>query len=77
MFHEAFMHGTFVCIVTEFCNDGDLDQKIKKAAEVDMPFSQPQILDWLVQLTMALQHLHERHVVLLCACVCVCVCVCV
>eukprot|EP00048_Salpingoeca_helianthica_P005629 m.89750 g.89750 ORF g.89750 m.89750 type:complete len:709 (-) comp13672_c0_seq2:22-2148(-) len=62
-FCDAFMEDDFVCIVTEYCEGGDLAGRIERQREQEKkPFALDTILDWFVQLTMALQHIHERKV---------------
>lgn len=70
-FHECFMMSSLpclsvpdsVCVVMSFCGGGDLHQKIKARADSgDGPFSEVQVLWWLVQCLLALRHMHERHV---------------
>eukprot|EP00940_MAST-03C_sp_MAST-3C-sp2_P000787 g787.t1 len=54
-FHENHLH-----IVMEYCQGGDLAQLIK--SRKDKPFSECQILDWFVQLCMAVDYIHSRHI---------------
>ena len=69
-FHECFLMPSLpclkepdsVCVVMSFCGGGDLHQLIKARAETGKPFSEPQVLWWLVQCLLALRHMHERHV---------------
>lgn len=46
-------------VVTEFCAGGDLCKKMQAQTRC---FDEQQILDWLVQICLALQHLHEKDV---------------
>ena len=48
-------------IVTEFADGGDLGQKIKKQKKV--PFSESQILDYITQICLALQHIHKKKII--------------
>ncbi len=59
-FADAFLENDFVCIVTEFCEGGDLASYITRVKEENAVVPQQQIMDWLIQLTMALQYMHER-----------------
>jgi NIMA (never in mitosis gene a)-related kinase len=43
-------------IVTEFCEGGDLHGYIGECRAAGKTISEDQVLDWLVQLAMALQH---------------------
>jgi len=60
-FHEN--RGRTLCIVMEYCESGDLLQQIEKARKRKQYISQSDILDWYVQLALALRHLHEeKHI---------------
>ena len=61
-FHESYIEKDFVCIVTEYCEGGDLAEKIETVKQQGSLIQQQQVLDWFVQLTMALKYLHERFV---------------
>ena len=45
-------------IVTEFADGGDLGQKIEQQKK--KPFSESQILDYITQICLALQHVHKK-----------------
>ncbi len=47
-----------LCIVMEYCDDGNLHKKIY-STEND-PYNEDQIIDWFVQITSALNHVHEK-----------------
>ena len=44
----------------DFCDSGDLHSRIQ--AQRGMLFNEDQILDWFVQITLALKHVHDRKV---------------
>ena len=48
-------------IVTEYADGGDLNQKIEKQKKV--PFSEAQILDYITQICLALQHIHKKKII--------------
>ncbi|XP_039505382.1 serine/threonine-protein kinase Nek2-like [Pimephales promelas] len=50
-----------VYIVMEYCAGGDLYKKMQ-AARNDGVFEKPEILDWFVQICLALQYLHEKNI---------------
>uniref|UniRef100_A0A6V7QXI6 non-specific serine/threonine protein kinase n=1 Tax=Ananas comosus var. bracteatus TaxID=296719 RepID=A0A6V7QXI6_ANACO len=52
--------GNSVCIVTSFCDGGDIAEKIKKARGV--PFSEERVCRWLAQLLLAVDYLHSNRV---------------
>ncbi|KAL3312990.1 Serine/threonine-protein kinase Nek3 [Cichlidogyrus casuarinus] len=47
-------------IVMEFCQGGDLYNKINN--QKPTLFTEGQILDWLVQISLALKHIHDRMI---------------
>ncbi|XP_071086198.1 serine/threonine-protein kinase Nek11-like [Haliotis cracherodii] len=61
-FHDSFIDGEFFCIITEYCDGGDLDIKIGDCKKSKTTFDEKSILDWLVQLLLAVQYMHSRRV---------------
>ena len=57
---ESFEEDGHLCIVTEFCEHGDLDQRLR--AQRGSPVAESQVLDWLAQLLLALLYIHKRKV---------------
>lgn len=51
-----------LCIVQDFCDGGTLQDQIVNAREKNSPFSEEQIMQWFIQMTMALQHIHSKKV---------------
>jgi NIMA (never in mitosis gene a)-related kinase len=49
-----------LCIVMEFADGGDLSNKVKNAHGVNFP--QDQILDWAIQIALALQHITSKRI---------------
>eukprot|EP00240_Pyramimonas_obovata_P016030 CAMPEP_0118942696 /NCGR_PEP_ID=MMETSP1169-20130426/36654_1 /TAXON_ID=36882 /ORGANISM="Pyramimonas obovata, Strain CCMP722" /LENGTH=283 /DNA_ID=CAMNT_0006887753 /DNA_START=73 /DNA_END=921 /DNA_ORIENTATION=- len=56
---DSFMHKNSVCIVTEYCESGDLYNKLKLCKKY---LNEERVVEWFVQLMFALQYLHERKV---------------
>jgi len=52
--------GTSVCIVTSYCEGGDMAERIKKARGV--LFSEERVCRWFTQLLLALDYLHCNRV---------------
>jgi len=46
----------------EYAQGGDLYTKIAKQKEKGQLFSERQILDWFVQMALALKHVHDRKI---------------
>ncbi|KPA77376.1 putative protein kinase [Leptomonas pyrrhocoris] len=49
-----------LCIVMEFAEGGDLCSRLKKNYRVNLP--ERQVLDWLIQLVLSLQYIHQRKI---------------
>ncbi|KAF8735867.1 hypothetical protein HU200_014413 [Digitaria exilis] len=56
----AYQEGTCVCIVTSYCEGGDMAERIKKARGV--LFSEERVCRWFTQLLLALDYLHCNRV---------------
>jgi NIMA (never in mitosis gene a)-related kinase len=49
-----------LCIVMAFADGGDLEGRVKQ--QNGRAFSEQQIVEWLVQICLALKHIHDRKV---------------
>merc|ERR1719161_682824 len=61
-YRESFLEDGWLCIVMDYCEGGDLGQKIKEAKSKNRPFSEDQVTRWLTQATLALKYIHEKHI---------------
>ncbi|XP_060557286.1 serine/threonine-protein kinase Nek11-like isoform X2 [Ruditapes philippinarum] len=61
-FHDSFIDGEYFCIVTEYCEGGDLDMKIQEYKKLKKQFDEKLVLDWFVQLLLAVHYMHSRRV---------------
>jgi serine/threonine protein kinase len=59
-YRDSFLDDEDLCIVMEYCEGGDLAARL--AARHDSPLTEEQLLQWLVQLALALHHVHDRGV---------------
>jgi NIMA (never in mitosis gene a)-related kinase len=49
-----------LCIVMDFADGGDLQSKIKERA--GRPFTEDEVLNWFVQICLAMKHVHDRKI---------------
>ncbi|XP_061198174.1 serine/threonine-protein kinase Nek11-like [Saccostrea echinata] len=61
-FHDSFIDGESFCIVTEYCEGGDLDCKINECVKNKQQLDSKLIMDWFVQLLLAVHYMHQRRV---------------
>lgn len=61
-YRESFMNKGCLCIVMDYADGGDLYAKITKQKQLGTGFTEEQILDWFVQICLAIKHIHERHI---------------
>ncbi|XP_050805347.1 serine/threonine-protein kinase Nek3 isoform X2 [Gopherus flavomarginatus] len=59
-YKESFEADGHLYIVMEYCDDGDLMQKIKY--QRGKLFPEDMILHWFVQMCLGVKHIHDRHV---------------
>ncbi|XP_054846378.1 serine/threonine-protein kinase Nek1 isoform X1 [Eublepharis macularius] len=60
LYRESFEEGGCLYIVMDYCEGGDLFKKIN--AQRGVLFSEDQIMDWFVQICLALKHVHDRKI---------------
>ncbi|XP_047674716.1 serine/threonine-protein kinase Nek1 isoform X3 [Tachysurus fulvidraco] len=58
-YKESFEESGCLYIVMDYCEGGDLFKKINNQKG---PFPEEQILDWFVQICLALKHVHDRKI---------------
>ena len=59
-----------LCIVMDYCDDGDLQSKIKAQAKTKSQsstgkpqyFTEEQVLDWFTQICLAIKHTHDKKI---------------
>lgn len=61
-FHESFFDGKYFCIVTEYCDGGDMDIILQEYKKTGESVVESQVIEWLQQLLKALRYLHHQHI---------------
>ncbi|XP_072709958.1 serine/threonine-protein kinase Nek11 isoform X3 [Ciconia boyciana] len=61
-FYASFVERDSFCIITEYCEGGDLDFKIQEYKESGKIFTQRQIIDWFIQLLFGVNYMHDRRI---------------
>ena len=62
-YHDSFVHrpSNHLCLVMTYCSGGDLHRKVQERKKAGTTFSEGRVTSWLLQVTLALQYIHERH----------------
>ena len=53
----------YFCIVTTFCEGGDIYNKIQNQKIKNEFFNEEQILNWLVQILLGIDHIHKNNII--------------
>nr|XP_054408572.1 serine/threonine-protein kinase Nek11 isoform X15 [Pongo abelii] len=61
-FHASFVEQDNFCIITEYCEGRDLDDKIQEYKQAGKIFPENQIIDWFIQLLLGVDYMHERRI---------------
>lgn len=61
-YRESFMEKRCLCIVMDYADGGDMYSKIAKQKQLGKGFPENQILDWFVQICLAIKHMHDRKI---------------
>ena len=61
-FHESFLENDCLCIVTEYCEGGDLDQRLKEMKKQNRALEEDQIVQWLIEILLAVQYMHKSRI---------------
>ena len=63
-YRESFMdkNNRCLCIVMDYADGGDLYTKIAQQKKLGKAFSEEQILDWFLQICLALKHIHSKRI---------------
>eukprot|EP01079_Euglenida_sp_SAG-EU17-18_P011321 gene11322-305_t len=58
-YYNCFEEHTCIHIVMEWADGGDLDKVVKRSRSL---LSEEKILDWFIQIVLALKHMHQRNI---------------
>ncbi|XP_032929870.1 serine/threonine-protein kinase Nek11 isoform X2 [Catharus ustulatus] len=61
-FYASFVERDSFCIITEYCEGGDLDFKIQEYKDSGKMFTQSQVIDWFIQLLLGVNYMHDRRI---------------
>lgn len=59
---DSFIEDDTLHIVTQYCDQGDLSSAIRKNKEMNLYFEEDVIIDWFVQITMAVDYIHSMKI---------------
>jgi serine/threonine protein kinase len=59
-YHDSFLYRNCLCITMEYCDGGDLSQRVNMAKGTLLPESK--ILTWFVQVAMGLHYMHSKRI---------------
>lgn len=63
-YHDSFFDEDqrYLCIVQDYCDGGTLDDRIRQAEKKNEHFPENQIMQWFIQIVMAVQYMHSNKV---------------
>jgi NIMA (never in mitosis gene a)-related kinase len=61
-YRESFMDKRCLCIVMDYADGGDMYSKIAKQKQLGKGFPENLILNWFVQICLAIKHIHDRKI---------------
>merc|ERR1719182_239460 len=61
-YRENFLEDGWLCIVMDFCEGGDLSDRIKRFRSQRKSFSEEQVLRWFTQAILALKYIHDMKI---------------
>uniref|UniRef100_A0A4W5Q722 non-specific serine/threonine protein kinase n=1 Tax=Hucho hucho TaxID=62062 RepID=A0A4W5Q722_9TELE len=61
-FYSSFLHRDSFCIITEYCEDRDLDCRLEEVREAGQSLPETQVTDWLIQMLLGLHYMHNRRI---------------
>ncbi|XP_063956878.1 uncharacterized protein LOC129263873 [Lytechinus pictus] len=61
-FFEEVPESVYLCIAQDYCDGGNLDERIQTAKHRGKPFDEGRIMQWFIQLVMAVQYIHSKKI---------------
>ncbi|XP_040183732.1 uncharacterized protein LOC120916855 [Rana temporaria] len=61
-FYASFLEKEDFCIVTEYCEGGDLDCHLHQLRDGGLAMAEGHVMEWFIQLLLGVTYLHERLV---------------
>jgi len=61
-YRENFLEDGWLCIVMDYCEGGDLSDRIKRMKSQRKNFPEEQVLRWFTQAILALKYIHDLHI---------------
>ncbi|XP_030639021.1 serine/threonine-protein kinase Nek11 [Chanos chanos] len=61
-FYTSFLERDAFCIITEYCEDRDLDCKLEELRVAGQSLSEKQVTEWLIQLLLGVHYMHQRRI---------------
>jgi len=62
-YKSVFIVNDILNVITEYAEKGDLNNELLKHKEQNKYFDENQLLNWLMQICLSLQYIHEKRVV--------------
>merc|ERR1719428_758541 len=61
-YRENFLEDGWLCIAMDYCEGGDLSDRIKRMRSQRKSFPEEQVLRWFTQAILALKYIHDMHI---------------
>jgi len=61
-YRESFHEDGWLCIAMDYCEGGDLSERVKRNRHADRHLAQDQVLRWFTQAVLALKYIHDKHI---------------
>lgn len=59
---RSFFDDKHLCIVTEYCENGDLASEIRARKEAERAYTEDEVMDKFVQVLLGLAHIHNNRI---------------